>query len=150
MKKIFKFLLISLTIIAIPTLLIVTILYVDNKYLLNKFLEWIKEPGNLSAFIISIGLYFPFINGIWKLALNFIDTINKSKESKRNKKNKIKIYDDEKSNYIYYDPKENILDMQFKANEKTSIDTLVNMSFIELKTKMEKYKKEKENQNKMK
>lgn len=141
-SKIFKFIVIPFLIIAIPSLIIITVLYVDDKFLLHEFLKWIKEPGNLSAFIMSIGFYFPFINGIWKLGLNLAESINKAKTSKRNKKNKIKIYDDEKHNYIYYDPKENILDFQFKANENQDIDTLMKMSFIELKTKIEKYKNE--------
>ncbi len=140
-KKILKISLIILFLILIPALIIVAILYANDKALLIKFNEWIKIPGNLSTFLVGIGMYFPLVNGIWRVALNIMQTINIKRNNKRDRFNKTKIYDDDKHNYIYYDPKNNVLDCQFKAPENVELSKLVEMSMAELKQKCKTFDK---------
>lgn len=142
-KKVLKIISIILLVIAIPTLITIAVLYANDKHLLNEFLNWIDKDGNLSAFIVAIGLYFPFLNGSWKLILNIIASINSRRLKLKNKINKVKIYDDDKNNYIYYDEKNNILDCQFKAPEDVDLKKLVEMTTIELKSKIKMYDKKK-------
>ena len=142
-KKVLKIISIILLVIAIPTLITIAVLYANDKHLLNEFLDWIDKDGNLSAFIVAIGLYFPFLNGSWKLILNIIASINSRRLKLKNKINKVKIYDDDKNNYIYYDEKNNILDCQFKAPEDVDLKKLVEMTTIELKSKIKMYDKKK-------
>ncbi len=142
-KKIIKISLIVLFLILIPTLIVIAILYSNNKELLHKFSEWVNEPGNLSAFIVMVGLYFPFINGIFKLILNIATFSRNRKMYKRDKAHKEKIYDDEKNNYIYYDEKNNVIDFQFKSPEKVNIEKLAEISSIELKEKIKNWTKSK-------
>lgn len=142
-KKVLKIISIILLVIAIPTLITIAVLYANDKHLLNEFLNWIDKDGNLSAFIVAIGLYFPFLNGSWKLILNIIASINSRRLKLKNKINKVKIYDDDKNNYIYYDEKNNILDCQFKASEDVDLKKLVEMTTIELKSKIKMYDKKK-------
>ena len=134
-KKVTKIILITLICILIPALIMVAVLYANDKDLLIKFQNCLHSPNNVTAFIVGIGLYFPFLNGLWKLVMNIIVAINQHKLRHKNKINKIKIYDDEKNNYIYYDDKNNILDCQFKANEDVNIDKFVDMIYAELKEK---------------
>ena len=134
-KKVTKIILITLICILIPALIMVAVLYANDKDLLIKFQNWLHSPNNVTAFIVGIGLYFPFLNGLWKLVMNIIAAINQHKLRHKNKINKIKIYDDDKNNYIYYDQKNNILDCQFKANEDVNIDKFVDMIYAELKEK---------------
>ena len=142
-KKVLKIISIILLVIAIPTLITIAVLYANDKHLLNEFLNWIDKDVNLSAFIVAIGLYFPFLNGSWKLILNIIASINSRRLKLKNKINKVKIYDDDKNNYIYYDEKNNILDCQFKAPEDVDLKKLVEMTTIELKSKIKMYDKKK-------
>ncbi len=134
-KKIIKIIIITFICILIPSLIIIAVLYANNKELLVKFQDWLSSPNNVTAFIIGIGLYFPFLNGLWRLVLNIIAAINQHKLRHKTKINKVKIYDDDKNNYIYYDQKNNILDCQFKANEDVNIEKFVDMIYAELKEK---------------
>lgn len=140
-KKVIKSILIILLLISIPTFIIIAILYSNDKKLLHDFQNWLSSPGNLSAFIISIGAYFPIVNGIWKMIMNVISSSNSFKKLRKNKSERIKIYDDDKSNYIYYDKKNNIIDFQFKSSEDCDLNKLTDLSIAELKQKNKNFQK---------
>lgn len=142
-KKVTKIILIILICILIPALIMIAVLYANDKDLLIKFQNWLHSPNNVTAFIVGIGLYFPFLNGLWKLVMNIIAAINQHKLRLKNKIHKIKIYDDDQNNYIYYDDKNNILDCQFKANENVSMNKLIDMIYAELKEKTKNYEESK-------
>ncbi len=140
-KKWIKILLIVCALILVPSLIVVAILYADDKRLLHQFQQWVSIPGNLSVFLVGIAAYFPFINGVWKVVLNIISSVNMKKTISRSKLNKEKIYDDDKYNYIYYDSKNHILDFQFKSPEEVNLNKLIELSTAELKQKAKVYDK---------
>lgn len=146
MKKnksvIFKYSIIMFFVLIMPILIIVSTLYANDGYLLQQFNLWVKEPGNLTAFIVAIGAYFPLVNGIWKLILNIWSTINMHKAKIRSKDNKIKLYDDNKGNYLYWDEMNSIIDFQLKAPiPGLPLDKMLNMTFVELKHFFAEYNK---------
>ncbi len=143
MKKWLKIILIVCALILLPSLIVIAILYADDKRLLKEFQEWISVPGNLSVFLVGIAAYFPFVNGVWKMILNIISSVNMKKSITRAKLHKEKIYDDDKYNYIYYDQKNNVLDFQFKSPEDANLNKLVDLSVAELKQKVKVYDKSK-------